>query len=343
MPSSFLTHRKRGLILFVVSLIVIITSAIAVTFGSIAIPLEILLQIIATKFPDAQIARTWAQSWETILFDIRLPRVILAGLVGSALATSGATYQGLLRNPLADPYLIGVSAGAGLGATLAIVFSFAAIPLLAFIGALSATTLIYALARAGGRTTPTTLILAGVALGAFLSAITWFLTFSGNSTSYTHQVIAWMMGSFALASWQDVAGMLPYLGIGWLVLFLNARVLNVLQLGDTQAQQLGVPVERVTMILIAAASLITAAAVATSGIIGFVGLIVPHAVRLIWGPDHRFLLPMSALVGATFLIIADTFARTLLAPTELPVGIITSFCGAPFFLYLLRQKKETLI
>jgi iron complex transport system permease protein len=203
--------------------------------------------------------------------------------------------------------------------------------------------LIYTLARAGSRTTPTTLILAGVALGAFLSAITWFLTFSGNSTSYTHQVIAWMMGSFALASWQDVAGMLPYLGIGWLVLFLNARVLNVLQLGDTQAQQLGVPVERVTMILIAAASLITAAAVATSGIIGFVGLIVPHAVRLIWGPDHRFLLPMSALVGATFLIIADTFARTLLAPTELPVGIITSFCGAPFFLYLLRQKKETLI
>jgi iron complex transport system permease protein len=137
--------------------------------------------------------------------------------------------------------------------------------------------------------------------------------------------------------------MIPYLGIGWLVLYLNARTLNVLQLGDVQAQQLGVPVERVTMILVASASLITAAAVATSGIIGFVGLIVPHAVRLVWGPDHRFLLPMSALIGATFLILADTLARTLLSPSELPVGIITAFCGAPFFLYLLRRNRETLI
>ncbi len=317
--------------------------AIAVTFGSIAIPLDALARILAAKLPSAQIAQYWSPTWETILFDIRLPRVALSALVGGALATSGATYQGLLRNPLADPYLIGVSAGAGLGATLAIVFSFGAISLCAFGGAIGATALIYALARTGSRTTPTTLILAGVALGAFLSAITWFLTFNSDSAFRTHQVVAWMMGSFALSSWQNVAIMLPYLGIGWLVLFLNARALNVLQLGDTQAQQLGVPVERVTMIVIAAASLITAAAVATSGIIGFVGLIVPHAVRLVWGPDHRFLLPMSALIGATFLIIADTFARTLLSPGELPVGIITAFCGAPFFLYLLRRNKETLI
>jgi iron complex transport system permease protein len=167
--------------------------------------------------------------------------------------------------------------------------------------------------------------------------------FQGESAFRTHQVVAWMLGSFALSSWQSVAAMLPYLGIGWFVLLLNARALNVLQLGDTQAQQLGVPVERVTMTLVASASLITAAAVATSGIIGFAGLIVPHAVRLVWGPDHRFLLPMSALVGAAFLIIVDTFARTLLSPGELPVGILTAFCGAPFFLYLLRQKKETLL
>ena len=343
MQTIYPTRLHRGLLLVVVSFLVIAAGAIAVTFGSIAIPLETLLQIIVAKFPGMEIARTWSPSWETILFDIRLPRVVLAALVGSALATSGATYQGLLRNPLADPYLIGVSAGAGLGATIAIVFSFGAIALCAFVGAIGATVLIYALARTGGRTTPTTLILAGVALGAFLSAITSFLMFHGDSAFRTQQIIAWMMGSFSLSSWQDVAVMLPYLGIGWLVLYLNARVLNVLQLGDTQAQQLGVPVERVTMILVAAASLITAAAVATSGIIGFVGLIVPHAVRLVWGPDHRFLLPMSALIGATFLIIADTLARTLLSPSELPVGIITAFCGAPFFLYLLRRNKETLI
>jgi iron complex transport system permease protein len=343
MSTPYPTRYHRGWLLFAMCCVVVAAGAIAVTFGSIAIPLETLLHIVAAKFPGSAIARTWTPSWETIVFDIRLPRVVLAGLVGSALATAGATYQGLLRNPLADPYLIGVSAGAGLGATIAIVFGFALIPLLAFVGALGATSLIYALARAGGRTTPTTLILAGVALSAFLSAITSFLMFQGESAFRTHQVVAWMLGSFALSSWQSVAAMLPYLGIGWFVLLLNARALNVLQLGDTQAQQLGVPVERVTMTLVASASLITAAAVATSGIIGFAGLIVPHAVRLVWGPDHRFLLPMSALVGAAFLIIVDTFARTLLSPGELPVGILTAFCGAPFFLYLLRQKKETLL
>jgi iron complex transport system permease protein len=343
MNTTFPTRAHRGLFLLIASLSVIATGAVALMFGSVAIPPETLLRIMIAKIPGVEIARIWSPTWETILFDIRLPRVALAALVGSALATAGATYQGLLRNPLADPYLIGVSAGAALGATIAIVFSFGAIPLYAFVGAVGATTLIYALARAGGRTTPTTLILAGVALGAFLSAITSFLMFAGDSALRTRQVLAWMMGSFALGSWQDVAAMLPYLGIGWLVLFLNARMLNVLQLGDVQAQQLGIPVERVTMILVAAASLITAAAVATSGIIGFVGLIVPHAVRLVWGPDHRFLLPMSALVGAAFLIGADTLARTLLSPGELPVGILTAFCGAPFFLYLLRRNKETLI
>ncbi len=333
----------RGALLLGASGVLVVIGAVAATFGSVAIPLDTLAQMVIAKLPGAHIVATWTPTWETILFDIRLPRIVLAALVGGALATSGATYQGLLRNPLADPYLIGVSSGAGLGATIAIVFGVGAIPLLAFVGAMGATALIYALARAGGRTTPTTLILAGVALGAFLSAITSFLMFKNDSAFRTHQVIAWMMGSFALSSWQSVATMLPYLVVGWLIVYVNARVLNVLQLGDTQAQQLGVPVERVTMMLVAAASLITAAAVAVSGVIGFVGLIVPHAVRLVWGPDHRFLLPMSALLGATFLIIADTFARTLLAPSELPVGIITAFCGAPFFLYLLRQRKESLV
>jgi iron complex transport system permease protein len=272
-----------------------------------------------------------------------LPRILLAALVGGALATSGATYQGLLRNPLADPYLIGISSGAALGATVAIIFNidiWGALPLFAFFGAMGATLAIYLIAQTGGRTTPTTLILAGVALGAFLSAITSFLMFRGDSAFQTHRVIAWVLGSLALSNWNQAFLLLPYLGVGWLVLYLHARYLNVLQLGETQAQQLGVPVERVTLTVIIATSLVTAAAVAVSGLIGFVGLIVPHVVRLIWGPDHRFLLPMSAMIGAIFLIIADTLARTLLSPTELPVGIITAFCGAPFFLYLLRRKSH---
>ncbi len=338
-------HRYRTVFLLIAALAIIVTGAIAATFGSVAIPLETLVKMVAAKLPGAQIASTWSPSWETILFDIRLPRVVLAGLVGSALATSGATYQGLLRNPLADPYLIGISAGAALGATIAIIFSIniiGAVPLFAFVGAIGATFSIYMLAYSGGRATPTTLILAGVALGAFLSAITSFLMFKSDSAFRTFQIVAWIMGSFSLSNWEQVVILLPYLAVGWLALFAHARYLNVLQLGETQAQQLGVPVERVTLTLVIATSLITAAAVAVSGLIGFVGLIVPHAVRLVWGPDHRFLLPMCALLGGIFLIIADTLARTLLAPSELPVGIITAFCGAPFFLYLLRRRKEFL-
>ncbi len=338
-------HRHRGIALVIAGLGIVLTGAIAATFGSVAIPLETLVQIVLTKLPGISITMTWSPSWETILFDIRLPRIVLAVLVGGALATAGATYQGLLRNPLADPYLIGVSSGAALGATIAIVFNvtiWSALPLFAFFGAMGATVAIYGIAQTSGRATPTTLILAGVALGAFLSAITSFLMFRSESAFRTHQVIAWAMGSLSLSNWQEVSVLVPYLAIGWAVLYLHARYLNVLQLGETQAQQLGVPVARITLTLVVATSLVTAAAVAVSGLIGFVGLIIPHAVRLVWGPDHRFLLPMSALVGATFLILADTLARTLLAPTELPVGIITAFCGAPFFLYLLRRKREVL-
>jgi len=335
----------RGALLLIAGCGIFVAGAIAATFGSVAIPLETLLQIVAAKIPGVSIGATWSPSWETILFDIRLPRIVLAALVGGALATSGATYQGLLRNPLADPYLIGISAGAALGATIAIIFNvdiWSAVSLFAFFGAMAATLGIYALAQSGGHATPTTLILAGVALGAFLSAITSFLMFKSDSAFRTFQIVAWMMGSFSLSNWQQVLVLLPYLAVGWVVLYLHARYLNVLQLGETQAQQLGVPVERVTLTLVVATSLVTAAAVAVSGLIGFVGLIIPHTVRLLWGPDHRFLLPMSALIGAIFLIIADTLARTLLAPTELPVGIITAFCGAPFFLYLLRRKREVL-
>jgi iron complex transport system permease protein len=336
-------HRRMALLVAAAGLV--LTAALASAFGSLAIPVETLVRMIVARMTGVTGGATWPVSWETILFEIRLPRVVLAAMVGSALATSGATYQGLLRNSLADPYLIGVSSGAALGATLAILISvpFAgAVPLFAFIGAMVATLTVYLLAYGGGRATSTTLILAGVALSAFLSAITSYLMFQSDSAFHTFQIVAWMMGSLALSNWDQVRSLLPYLVIGWGVLYLQARYLNVLQLGEMQAQQLGVPVQRVTLLLVVATSLVTAAAVAMSGLIGFVGLIVPHAVRLVWGPDHRFLLPMSALIGAIFLILADTLARTLLSPSELPVGIITAFCGAPFFLYLLRRKREAL-
>lgn len=327
----------------------LLTMVMAASVGSVSIPLADILKMIARRLPGVALAADWPASWETVFFQIRLSRILLAGMVGGSLAISGAVYQALFRNPLADPYLIGVSSGAALGATIAIAFAvdlawwgLTGVPLMAFLGALAATTTIYLLARVGGRTPVATLLLAGVALGAFLSSISSFIMFRVNSTTITFQIVAWLMGSFALSNWRQVLYLVPYVLAGLVLVNIYARPLNVLQLDEDQAQQLGLEVERVKVVLVVAASLTTAAAVAVSGVIGFVGLIVPHAVRLLWGPDHRFLLPMSFLVGAIFLIGADSLARTLLSPSELPVGVITAFCGAPFFLYLLRQRKRAL-
>ncbi len=339
--------RSRWLALLLGGLGLILTTGLATTWGSLAIPPTTILQMALSKLPGLSLKADWPPTWETVLFQIRLPRVILAGLVGAALAPAGAVYQGLFRNPLADPYLIGVSSGAGLGATLAIFLSVRfswiglnAVSIFAFGGALGATAVIYSLARVGGKTPITTLLLAGVAVGAFLSSITTYLMFKGQDAFHTVHVLSWLMGSFSLSNWQQVRLLLPYLLLGLAIIYVNARPLNVLQLDEEQAQQLGLNVEFTKLILVAAASLITAAAVSVSGIIGFVGLIVPHIVRLVWGPDHRFLLPMATIVGGIFMILADSLARTLLSPSELPVGVITALCGAPFFLYLLRQKKK---
>jgi iron complex transport system permease protein len=341
--------RKRYLTLLLGAVTLVIVVALGTAWGSLAIPPITVARMLLGQLPWLAIPPNWPATWETVLFQVRLPRVVLSGLVGAALALAGAVYQGLFRNPLADPYLIGVSSGAGLGATLAIYFTvqvtwagLGAISIFAFFGALLATAIIYALARVGGKTPVTTLLLAGVALGAFLSSITTYLMLSGKDAFHTFHVVSWMMGSLALANWQQVRVLIPYLLVGSAIILVNARPLNVLQLDEEQAQQLGLNVERIKLALVVAASLITASAVAVSGIIGFVGLTVPHAVRLVWGADHRFLLPMTTLVGAIFLILADGVARTLLSPSELPVGVITAFCGAPFFLYLLRQKKQAI-
>ena len=317
---------------------------LALSVDSPYIPPSTTSQIIFSKLPFVSITPTWSASVETVILDLRMPRIILSGLVGAALGVAGATYQGLFRNPLADPYLIGVSQGAALGAVIGFmlpiswgIWQLSAVPMFAFIGGLSAVAIVYSLARVHKTLPTTTLILAGVALGALLSAITTFLMLTSKET--LHGVYSWLLGGFSYVDWMEVEITLPLVAIGVIFICLYGRPLNVMQLDEEQAQQLGINVERTKRILLLAATLITAAAVAFSGIIGFVGIIIPHAVRLIWGPDYRFLLPLSALSGGIFLILANLLARTILSPMVIPLGIITAFFGAPFFLYLLRRRK----
>ncbi len=317
---------------------------LAASQGAVWIPPLTVLEILVSRLPFVDISPTWPDSWDTILWQLRLPRVALAGLVGLALAFSGATYQGLFRNPLADPFLIGVASGAGLGAIIVLVTGvplyFAGISLLpvaAFAGAVLAVTAAYVIARQSDGLPLTTLILAGVAIASLTGAVTHLLLIRGDPE--LRPILSWLLGGFISAQWKHSWMILPYLAPSFLLVIGYGRILNLFQLDDEQAKQLGVNVERTKLLLIAAATMSTAAAVSFSGLIGFVGLIAPHTVRLIWGGDYRFLLPMAALVGAGFLILADLAARTVASPAELPVGVVTAFCGAPFFLYLLRKGR----
>jgi iron complex transport system permease protein len=281
----------------------------------------------------------------SILWRIRLPRTILIALTGAALGGSGATYQGLFRNPLADPFLIGVASGAGLGAVIAMSvkwpYSFwglLAIPMAAFLAALLTVFIVYTLARVGQTVPTTNLILAGVAFSSFATSLTSFLMI--RSTSEVRRALGWLLGGASLGGWTAILAITPYLVIGLGILILSSHSLNLLQFGDEQAQQLGLNVGRTKRILLTASSLATAAAVAFSGIIGFIGLIVPHVMRLWFGPDYRRLLPLSILGGAIALLVSDVIARVVIAPQEIPVGIITSLAGAPFFLWILRRSKN---
>jgi iron complex transport system permease protein len=277
-----------------------------------------------------------------IVRDLRLPRSVQAALVGAALAASGAAFQALLRNPLAEPYILGVSGGAAVGAVCAIVLGLAAhvwaVPLAAFLGALVAIALVLRISVSIGSTLDTrVLLLGGVVIGAFFNAcILLALTFA--DTESFRSAIFWMMGSFSGATWRGSGVLALYLVPALLVLLALARPLNLLAIGEETAAYLGVSVERVKYLAYATASLLTAAAVAVAGVIGFVGLVVPHVVRFIWGSDYRFLIPASALLGAAFLVLADAVARTAAAPTELPMGAVTALVGVPFFLWLLRRR-----
>ena len=285
------------------------------------------------------------ETFRTILLSIRLPRTLLIALVGAALAGSGATYQGLFRNPLADPYLIGVAAGAGLGAIVAMslnwpytMFGLLAVPFAAFIASLITVYLVYAFAQIGRIVPTTNLILAGVAVSSFATSITTFLML--RSSGEVRRAISWLLGGVSLVGWDVTLALIPYLAIGMTILVLTGYSLNLLQFGDDQAMQMGLNVRRAKFMIIVASSLVTAAAVSFAGIIGFVGLIVPHIVRIWWGVDYRRLIPLSILGGASVLLLADVLSRIVLAPQELPVGIVTAIAGAPFFLWVLRRAKN---
>jgi len=281
-----------------------------------------------------------------IVRQIRLPRVLLGLLVGSALAVSGVAMQGLFRNPLASPYVLGIASGASTGAALAILFASGSaffLPLGAFVGAAAAVLIVYGLARGRDRRTSIfTLILGGVAIGALFSAVTSFLIYLSSGGEKLSDVLFWIMGGLGRANWASVATLSPIVGVGIGAVLVFARDLNALSLGEEGAFHVGVNPDTLTRWLLCATTLLTAAAVAMAGTIGFIGLVIPHVMRLLVGPDHRRLVPVSALAGGCFLVWSDMVARTVLAPAELPVGVITAFLGAPFFLYLLKTRGARL-
>ena len=307
------------------------------------VPLALLDHLPLISIDSGVTPREW-----TIIWDIRMPRVVLAALVGSMLSLSGASYQGVFRNPLVDPYLLGVAAGAGLGATLVFTLNRTGsstwiidpLPLSAFAGGLLAVLVTYVVGTAfGGQKSASTLVLAGVAVTALATAVQTFVL--QRHTDVVRQVYSWILGRLSSATWGDVRLVLPYVVVSSAVLFLHRRFLDIMRVGDDEATALGASVNRVRIVVVIAATLGTSAVVAVSGLIGFVGIIVPHAVRLLAGASYRVIVPLSLLVGASFLIIADIPGRVLQNPSETPIGVVTAFLGAPFFLLLLRTKQGT--
>jgi iron complex transport system permease protein len=322
---------------------------LSLNLGYAPIPFSDIMTILAKQVP---ILENLVESpsilprFEVIIMQIRLPRVICGALVGAALATAGATYQGIFRNPMADPYVIGASTGAALGAALVMVLGIGVsllgvntLQIMAFVGALITVLVVYAIARVGSRVPVTTLLLTGIAVSLFLSAIVTFLR-TIASDQILHGLTFWLIGSLApTENWDKVWAVLPLIVVGAAISYLYSRDLNILALGEDQAQHLGVEIEKVKRILLISGALMTAAAVSISGLIGFVGLIIPHLTRVLIGPDHRVLLPTSAIVGASFLILCDALSRVIMGSGEAPVGVITALSGAPFFIYLLHKKR----
>lgn len=315
---------------------------VGVATGPFPIGLGAIAEAGLSHLPLLHIHSPLTQLESAIVWQVRAPRVALGALVGGMLAVSGAAYQGVFRNPLADPYLLGVSAGAGLGATIVIALAPSAVgtevlPLAAFAGGVLAVTCAYVLGRSvGGAGGTGALILAGVVVAAFMAALQTF--FQQRQSQSLQSVYAWILGGLSGATWKGVALAAPYIAVSAAVLIAHRRILDVLSLGDDEAASLGLNVRRTRLVVVAAATVGTSAAVAVSGLIGFVGIIIPHTLRLLVSSSYRAIVPLSAAVGAGFLVLADVLARTVLSPAELPIGIVTAFFGAPFFAIVLRRS-----
>ena len=318
---------------------------LAVLVGPVRLDPGAVLVELAGRLPGVDTSSGLSDQEAAILWQLRLPRVVLGGLVGAMLALAGAAYQGVFRNPLADPYLLGAAAGAGLGATLAIAYGpdtsgwpVDLLPLAAFAGAVAGVVAAYALGRSGPARTTTSLILSGVAVAAFLTAIQTYVQQRESET--LREVYGWILGRLTTAGWREVVLIVPYALVSTAAILLHGRLIDVLAVGDDEASSLGLRAARVRLVVVAAATLATAAAVAVSGLIGFVGIIVPHTIRLLAGSSHRLLAPLSLIAGAAFLILADLAARTVIVPAELPIGVVTAIVGAPFFALVLRGARR---
>jgi iron complex transport system permease protein len=322
---------------------VLIAALVALAVGPVDLGVGAIARELLSHVPFLDVKSPLSDTEGAILWQIRMPRVALGLLVGAMLASAGAAYQGVFRNPLADPYLLGAAAGAGLGATLVIAYGNGGAasrdlrPLAAFAGAMVGVGAAYLLGRSVAGRTTATLVLAGVTVASFLTAVQTFV--QQQNTDTVQEVYAWILGQLETSGWREVALALPYMVVSWAVLLLHRRLLDVLAIGDEEASSVGVDVSRVRLIVLAAATLGTAAAVAFSGLIAFVGIIVPHAIRLVAGTSYRIVLPLSLCFGATFLVLADVLARTVIAPAELPIGVVTAFFGAPFFALVLRTTR----
>ena len=314
----------------------------AVLIGPAALSPGAVVKEVLSHLPFIHVDSGFDARQAAIVWELRVPRMVLAALVGATLSLAGGAYQGVFRNPLADPYLLGVAAGAGLGATLAIVSmgsGSALVPIAAFLGAIGAVAAAYALgAAAGGRRSGATLILAGVAVAAFLTAAQTFV--QQQNADSIREVYSWILGRLGTAGWSEVAMMTPYAAISAVVILTHRRLLDVLSVGDEEARALGVRPERVRVAVVVAATVGTAGAVAVSGLIGFVGIVVPHVVRLMVGASYRAILPLSIVCGSAFLVVADLVARSVIGPAEVPIGVITAFVGGPFFLIVLRTSRR---
>jgi iron complex transport system permease protein len=337
-------QNKQSLIIVISLVLLLVSCLLAISIGSVHIPIKTIITLIFKKLTFSTIEE--GSGFETIIFQLRMPRVLLAGLVGASLACAGAAIQGLLKNPLGDPFILGVSSGASLGAVVVIFFGLAlpviatfTLPLVSIVFGFITIILVLLFSQLVDKQMKVeTIILTGVIFSSFLSSLVSLMLAFSNDELRT--IIYWLLGSVSVKGWPYVNAMIPFFIIGTLLLLFNSRVLNAMAFGEETAYHLGVNVRRRKIIILIGTAILTGAAVAVSGIIGFVGLVIPHITRMFTGADHRLLIPLSLINGATFLIMTDLFARTVIAPSEIPIGVMTSFIGAPVFAYIFfRQRK----